>query len=152
MMKKYNRAEIFKRMWVLIRVNNFSRSDALAKAWAEAKFIAEQENKKEEIMNSLPALKGYAKQIAWATEIRERLINFIFDKAYNAYKFLGLDDAQIDMIQNCKIKACDVVCEKLVSFLKNETRAWIIIEKRDNLLIKSENLIDKYTKEFKTVA
>lgn len=63
-MKKFNKSEIFKRMWQLVKEAKLSRSAALSRAWAEAKAIVE-----------LPELTGTEKQVAWASDIRVNAIN-----------------------------------------------------------------------------
>ncbi len=63
-MKKYNRSEIMKRAWELVKKEGMDISSALKKSWREAKM-------KEE----MAALKGSEKQVAWATSIREDAVN-----------------------------------------------------------------------------
>lgn len=63
-MKKYNRSEIMKRAWVLVKKENMDISSALKKSWREAKKMEEMKE-----------LKGSEKQIAWANSIRNDAVN-----------------------------------------------------------------------------
>lgn len=57
-MKKYNLSNIMKRAWEIVKTAGFGISEALKKAWKEAKGMAAK-------------LKGTEKQIKWAEDIRK---------------------------------------------------------------------------------
>lgn len=65
-MKKYNLAVIMKRAWELVKKMRMSISSGLKKAWREAK----------DMRKELPELIGSPKQIAWAEDIRKKMIEY----------------------------------------------------------------------------
>ena len=65
-MKKYNLSAIMKRAWELVKKMRMSISSGLKKAWREAKGMCKE----------LPELVGSPKQIAWAEDIRKKMIEY----------------------------------------------------------------------------
>ena len=65
-MKKYNLSAIMKRAWELVKKVGMSISSGLRKAWVVAKCMCKE----------LPGLAGSAKQIAWAVDIRKRMVEY----------------------------------------------------------------------------
>lgn len=65
-MKKYNLSAIMKKAWRLVKETGMSISSGLKKAWREAKGMCKE----------LPELVGSAKQIAWAKDIRRKMIEY----------------------------------------------------------------------------
>lgn len=65
-MKKYNLSDIMRRAWRLVKEVGMSISSGLKKAWREAKGMCKE----------LPELVGSAKQIAWAKDIRQKMIEY----------------------------------------------------------------------------
>ena len=66
---KYNKSSIMARAWAIWRaMNEKNFSKALRSAWAEAKST---------VSTVISELVGSAKQIAWATDIRNRIFYFI---------------------------------------------------------------------------
>ena len=66
-MKKYNLSAIMKRAWELVKKMRMSISSGLKKAWREAKGMCKE----------LPELVGSPKQIAWAEDIRKKMIEYM---------------------------------------------------------------------------
>lgn len=79
-MKKYNRSEIFKRAWAIVREEKVTISIGLKKSWTYAKnpvtTIADKEAVWENLVNGIAKveLTGTAKQVSWAEEIRAKAI------------------------------------------------------------------------------
>lgn len=65
-MKKYNLSNIMKRAWELVKKVGMSISSGLKKAWREVKDMCKE----------LPELVGSPKQIAWAEDIRQKMIDY----------------------------------------------------------------------------
>ena len=65
-MKKYNLSDIMRRAWRLVKEVGMSISSGLKKAWREAKNMCKE----------LPELIGSPKQIAWAEDIRKKMIEY----------------------------------------------------------------------------
>jgi len=65
-MKKYNLSAIMKRAWELVKKAGMSISSGLKKAWKEVKGMCKE----------LPELVGSPKQIAWAEDIRKKMIEY----------------------------------------------------------------------------
>lgn len=65
-MKKYNLSAIMKKAWRLVKETGMSISSGLKKAWREAKGMCKE----------LPELVGSPKQIAWAEDIRKKMIEY----------------------------------------------------------------------------
>ena len=62
-MKKYNLSNIMKRAWEMVKKAGMTISEGLKRAWKEAK------------SSSMAELKGSVKQVAWAEDIRTKLVN-----------------------------------------------------------------------------
>lgn len=65
-MKKYNLSAIMRRAWELVKKAGMSISSGLKKAWKEVKGMCKE----------LPELVGSSKQIAWADDIRKKMIEY----------------------------------------------------------------------------
>lgn len=65
-MKKYNLSVIMKRAWELVKKSAMTISSGLKKAWREAK----------DMCKKLPELAGSPKQIAWAEDIRKKMVKY----------------------------------------------------------------------------
>lgn len=65
-MKKYNLSVIMKRAWELVKKSAMTISSGLKKAWREAKDMCKE----------LPELAGSPKQIAWAEDIRKKMVKY----------------------------------------------------------------------------
>ena len=65
-MKKYNLSAIMKRAWELVKKAGMSISSGLKEAWKEVKDMCKE----------LPELVGSPKQIAWAEDIRKKMIEY----------------------------------------------------------------------------
>ena len=77
-MKKYNLSAIMKRAWELVKKMRMSISSGLKKAWREAKNMCKE----------LPELVGSPKQIAWAEDIRKKMIEY-GNSCINFHEFKG---------------------------------------------------------------
>lgn len=67
-MKKYNLSAIMKRAWELVKKAKMAISSALKIAWKEAKL-------KE--VKDMPELTGSEKQVKWANEIRNKVLEVL---------------------------------------------------------------------------
>lgn len=130
-MKKYDLSKIMKRAWKLVKKAGVSISEGLKKAWREAK----------EVMSNiiLPALVGSEKQIAWATDIRNRYIEQFQKELQSEAGFFGIWRSKV--LSEVLGYKCERIDDQLIMDFKRRG----ILEKNGNPC--DEDLYNKEKKE-----
>lgn len=131
-MKKFNKSEIFKRMWQLVKEAKLSRSAALSRAWAEAKAVVE-----------LPELTGTEKQVAYAKSLFEKM-NAWCDEQIKYY------ETRKEKARVRGIKAVELTRAEFTAKYENSKNASTIIDAFRGL--KVQDRCEDIYKELKAIA
>lgn len=90
-MKKYNLSKIMKKAWEYVRKLKITISSGLKRAWREAKM-------------ELKELTGTQKQVKWANDIRQKMLEICDKNDFKLVKRSVLNRTTAEwFIENCKI-------------------------------------------------
>lgn len=90
-MKKYNLSKIMKKAWEYVKKLKMTISSGLKRAWREAKM-------------ELKELTGTQKQVKWANDIRQKMLEICDKNDFKLVKRSALNRTTAEwFIENCKI-------------------------------------------------
>lgn len=137
-MKKYNLSNIMKRAWELVKKSAMTISSGLKKAWREAKTMEYE----------LVELVGSPKQIAWAEDIRKKMVEYWTGviKKYEVDRPVRAEKRKKEMGILCNIKEAKWFIEN-----RNYAYAADTISPQINHMIEKQNEMEFYKRLYNYV-